>query len=104
MYMLAFNVPESHVELVKNAIFTAGAGQMGLYSHCSWQTLVEGQFMPLHGSQAYIGEVEQLEKVTEFRVETVCKDSVIHEVIAALKKAHPYETPAYQVWPLVQFK
>lgn len=97
MYMLMFNVPVSHVDIVKEAIFDAGAGIIGKYSHCSSQILVEGQFKPLAGSHAFVGEVGQIETIPEFRVETVCDDTHIKEVVAALKKAHPYEVPSYQV-------
>lgn len=100
MYMLSFYVPEEHLDLVKEAIFQAGAGQIGNYSHCAWQALGQGQFMPLAGSNAFIGKLENLEKVPEYKVETVCDDDKLKAVINALKKAHPYETPAYQVWKL----
>ena len=103
MYMLCLHIPETHLELVKNAIFAAGAGKVGNYSHCAWQVLGEGQFLPLANSNAFIGTVNQLEKVAEYKVETICNDSCIHQVIEALKKAHPYETPSYQVWPLESF-
>ncbi len=56
MYLLLFYVPETHIELVKNAIFEAGAGKVGLYSHCSWQTQGVGQFMPLAGSNPHLGK------------------------------------------------
>lgn len=100
MYMLYFHVPETHVEQVKNAIFAAGAGIIGNYSHCSWQILGQGQFKPLEGSNAFIGDVNHLETVAEYKVETVCATNYITAVIAALKKAHPYETPSYQIVPL----
>lgn len=103
MYKLCINVPETHLDLVKNAIFAAGAGTIGHYSHCCWQVLGEGQFMPLSGSNAFIGTVNQLEKVPEYKIETICANECIHEVIAALKKAHPYETPSYDVWQLENF-
>ena len=103
MYKLCFNVPETYVDVIKNAIFQAGAGIVGEYSNCSWQILGEGQFMPLAGSKAFVGKINQLEKVAEYKVETVCADECIHEVIVALKKAHPYETPAYEVWKLAEF-
>ncbi|BCA94543.1 structural toxin protein (hemagglutinin/hemolysin) RtxA [Legionella antarctica] len=103
MYKLCFHVPETHLENVKHAIFNAGAGRMGQYSHCCWQVCGEGQFMPLAGSNAFIGDVCQLEQVAEYKVETVCDKSCIDEVIAALKFAHPYEVPSYQVWSLESF-
>ncbi|HAT8389961.1 TPA: NGG1p interacting factor NIF3 [Legionella pneumophila] len=97
MYMLYFHVPETHLDEAKNAVFAAGAGHVDNYTHCAWQTLGEGQFMPLTGSQAFIGEINQLEKVPEYKVETICAGERIKEVVAALKKAHPYESPSYQV-------
>lgn len=103
MYKLCLYVPETHIDIVKNAIFDAGAGIIGQYSHCSWQILGEGQFMPLTGSNAFLGEVNQLEKVAEYKIETVCAKERILDVIAALKRAHPYETPAYDVWKLEDF-
>lgn len=97
MYMLYFHVPETHVEEVKNAIFAAGAGVIGNYSHCSWQILGHGQFKPLEGSNAFLGKVNQIETVAEYKVETVCDERNIKEVIKALIEAHPYETPSYQI-------
>lgn len=89
MYMLYFHVPETHLDEVKNAVFAAGAGHVDNYTHCAWQTLGEGQFMPLTGSQAFIGEINQLEKVPEYKVETICAGERIKEVVAALKKLIP---------------
>lgn len=95
MYQIIFYVPESHVEQVKNAMFANGAGKIGEYDHCAWQALGEGQFMPLAGSDAFIGEKNQLEKVSEYKVEMICDEQFIKQVIAAMKAAHPYEEPAY---------
>ena len=97
MYKICFYVPDSHVEQVKNAMFQKGAGKIGLYTRCAWQTLGEGQFMPLLGSNAFIGDLNQLEKVTEYKVEMVCDQAHIKDAIAALKAAHPYEEPAFHV-------
>ncbi|HVY53015.1 MAG TPA: NGG1p interacting factor NIF3 [Gammaproteobacteria bacterium] len=103
MYKICFYVPETHTEEVKKAMFAAGGGKLGLYSCCAWQALGEGQFMPLEGSHAFIGEENRLEKVSEYKVEMVCEDNLIQEVVKALKQAHPYEEPAYQVWRLEEF-
>ncbi len=97
MYMLFCLVPETHLDEVKNAIFATGAGQLGHYQHCAWQTLGTGQFMPLEGSNAFIGKVNQLETVAEYKVEIVCTEAQVKPAVAALKRAHPYETPAYHV-------
>jgi structural toxin protein (hemagglutinin/hemolysin) RtxA len=103
MYKICFYVPPKHAETVKNAVFASGAGKVGEYSSCAWQVLGEGQFMPLEGSNAFIGTKNQLEKVPELKVEMVCEAKYIHAAIAALKQAHPYEEPAYQVFKLEDF-
>jgi structural hemagglutinin/hemolysin toxin protein RtxA len=95
MYKISFYVPAEHADTVKNALFAAGAGKIGNYACCAWQVLGEGQFMPLEGSNAFIGEQGRLEKVPEYRVEMMCDTDHIHDAIAALKKSHPYEEPAY---------
>lgn len=95
MYILCFYTPATHVEQIKQALFAAGAGQIGDYTHCAWQTLGEGQFMPLAGSHAFIGAVNQLEKVAEYKVEIVCSEAALAATMQALKASHPYETPAY---------
>lgn len=97
MYKICFYVPTTHIEEVKQAMFAQGAGKIGKYNCCAWQILGEGQFMPLAGSQAYIGEEGKLEKLEEYKVEMVCDNEIIANVITALKKAHPYEEPAYQI-------
>ena len=103
MYKMVFFVPEEHKESVKQAVFATGAGRIGDYDCCSWETKGEGQFRPLQGANPFIGEQGTLEKVTEFRVELVCSDDLIEGAVKALKTAHPYEEPAYDVWRLEEF-
>ena len=103
MYKLAFFVPASHVEVVKAAVFAAGGGRIGGYDHCAWQTLGQGQFRPLDGSQPYLGQTGQVEVVEEWKVELVVADDLIAQVVPALRQSHPYETPAYEVWRLAEF-
>lgn len=103
MYSLTFHTPETHLDVIKNAIFATGAGSIGNYSHCAWQTIGEGQFMPLSGSNAFIGEINTLEKIPEYKVEIICTDEQITAAVAALKLAHPYETPSYQVFKLENY-
>jgi hypothetical protein len=100
MYKLCFYVPDSHAELVKQALFTAGAGRIGAYDSCCWQVLGQGQFRPLAGSQAFIGQQGQLEVLAEWKVELVVADELIHAVVKALRLSHPYEAPAFAVWQL----
>lgn len=97
MYKICFYVPHSHVEIVKNKMFESGAGHIGNYRCCSFQTLGQGQFMPLKGSHAFIGTLDQIEIIDEYKVEMVCAVEQLHHAIAALKSSHPYEEPAYQI-------
>lgn len=101
MYKLAFYVPENYLEPVKEAVFAVGAGQIGDYEHCCWQTLGTGQFKPLKGSTPFIGDVGELACVDEYKVEMVCADHLIQAAVQALLAVHPYEEPAYEVWPLI---
>ena len=98
IYKLEFYVPETHLEKVKAAIFAVGAGRIGDYDCCSWQTAGTGQFRPREGSKPFIGEKDIVEAVKEYKVELACDSKYINKVIEALKKSHPYETPAYQYW------
>lgn len=100
MHKLVFFVPETHKERVKQAVFDAGAGRFEGYDCCSWETLGNGQFRPLEGSQPFIGEQDKIEQVSEYRVEVICADDQLKTIITALLLAHPYETPAYECWPV----
>jgi hypothetical protein len=102
MSKLSFYVPESHLEVVKSALFAIGVGKIGNYDSCSWQNLGRGQFRALEGSDPYIGQKGAIETVVEFKVEMVCDDELIKEAVDALRKAHPYEEPAYDVVKLVE--
>lgn len=103
MYKLTFYVPASHLEVVKQSVFATGAGRIGNYDSCCWQIEGQGQFRALDGSNPFIGKQGALEAVNEYRVELVCADELISKAVAALKQAHPYEEPAYDVWKLAEF-
>ena len=96
-YQISFYVPDKQCQQVKQAMFDAGAGILGNYQECSWQTLGQGQFKPLDGSQPFLGNKDMLEIVTEYKVEMLCTEKNIKPVIQALKSSHPYELPAYNV-------
>jgi len=100
MYKICVFVPETSAERVKQAMFEAGAGKIGDYDSCCWQTPGQGQFRPLEGSSPFIGTQGTIETVAELRLEMVCADEFIKGVVAALKSSHPYEEPAYDVWKL----
>jgi structural hemagglutinin/hemolysin toxin protein RtxA len=97
MYLINFYVPETHLESVKSAMFKAGAGTIGNYSNCTWQVAGQGQFMPMEGSDPYLGKTRQLEQVKEYKVEMICAKDKLDAAIAALKKSHPYETLPYYI-------
>lgn len=102
MYKIAVFVPENCKEHVKKAMFEAGAGKIGNYEYCAWEIEGQGQFRPLKGSQPYLGAQDSLEYVQEFKIEMVCDKSFVKAVLAAMKQAHPYETPAYDVIELLE--
>ncbi|MCK5198228.1 MAG: NGG1p interacting factor NIF3 [Spirochaetales bacterium] len=97
MYLLVVYVPKESLQKVKSAIFTAGGGKIGNYSHCSWQVKGLGQFKPETGSSPFLGKINKLEKVDEYRLELVCQGSNIKKIVQAMIEAHPYETPAYHI-------
>ncbi|MFL0809704.1 MAG: NGG1p interacting factor NIF3 [Agarilytica sp.] len=97
MLKIGFYVPSEQLEQVKSAMFEAGAGRIGDYDRCAWQCKGLGQFKPLQGSRPFIGEQDQLEVIEEYRVEMVLERDLAAKVVAAMKAAHPYEEPAYDV-------
>jgi len=102
MYKLCYYVPATHLEATKTAVFDAGAGRVGDYDRCCFQVLGEGQFRPLPGSRPFLGTEGELERLAEYRVEMVCEDDVVDSVVTALRLAHPYEEPAFDLIRLVE--
>ena len=100
LYKIEYYVPESHLEITKKALFEAGAGRIGNYDFCCWETFGTGQFRPLAGSNPYKGKTDLTEKVKEYKVELVCAEEFLKASIKAMKQKHPYETPAYNYWPV----
>ncbi len=98
MLKLVIYITESHLEAVKSAVFSAGAGKIGNYDCCSWQTLGKGQFRPLKGSDPHLGQQGAIEQVEEWRLETVVPDELISDVLRAMSEAHPYEEPAFDIF------
>ena len=103
-YKLCCYVPEQALEKVKQVLFDAGAGKIGDYDHCCWQTLGQGQFRPLLGSSPFIGKVNEVEFVAEYKIEMIVEGAALKAAVMALKLAHPYETPAYDIWPLQEME
>ena len=103
MYKICVYVPENSVESVKQALFDAGAGRIGNYDSCCWQTSGTGQFRPLENSNPAIGSQGNVEQVVEMKIELVCEDELVRSAIEAMRGAHPYEEPAFDVWRLEEF-
>lgn len=97
MIHISFYVPVKDAEKVKDAMFQAGAGRIGNYDYCSFEMKGTGQFRPLPGSNPTIGTECKVEMVEELKIDMVCEDHLAKAVVEALKKSHPYETPAYYV-------
>ena len=94
-------VPPSALDEVRDALFRAGAGRIGDYERCSWYTDGTGTFLGGDESSPAIGEAGREERVPELRLETVYPDELHEQVVAALRAAHPYEEPAFDVYALV---
>ena len=94
-------VPPEALDAVRDALFSAGAGRIGDYERCSWYTEGTGTFRPLAGAEPTIGEVGREERVNELRLETVFPAERYDDVVTALRRAHPYEEPAFDIYELV---
>lgn len=99
-YLLGVYVPSGHEESLKAALFAAGAGKMGNYSHCCWSTTGKGQFLPLSGSRPAIGQPDTMQVLSETKIEMIVSESRYSAVKNALIKTHPYEEPAYHFIPI----
>lgn len=90
-------VPAEDAGAVREALFAAGAGHIGDYSQCSWSVAGTGQFLPGQGASPAIGTPGEVERVAEHRVETIAPAGIRAAVLAAMRAAHPYEEPAFDV-------
>lgn len=97
---LAVFVPVEQASDVLAALGSAGAGFIGDYSHCSFSTPGTGRFLPGDAANPFIGEKGKLEEVSEIKIETVYPESLEKKVVSAMIKTHPYEEPAYDLYPL----
>lgn len=101
-YKFVSFVPESHLPAVREALSNAGAGVIGDYTQCSFSTPGTGTFLPGDAAQPFTGEISKLNEEPERRFETIVPQSRLRAAIAALYEAHPYEEPAYDVFPLAE--
>jgi hypothetical protein len=97
---LVWFVPAEALDATRDAVFAVGAGVIGEYERCSWFTAGTGTFLAGAGADPAVGSVGEEEHVPEYRVETVVPDERVGAVVAALRAAHPYEEPAFDLYPL----
>ncbi len=95
-------VPASALESVSEALFAAGAGQIGDYERCAWYTAGMGTFLAGEGANPTIGAVGHEQRVTEYRFETVYPKEAEADVVRALLGSHPYERPAFDIYELLE--
>ena len=93
-------VPQTHAEAMRQALGGAGAGHIGAYSHCTYNLQGTGTFLPLPGTNPFIGKINQLEQVEETRIETIITGDKISQVLEKMIAVHPYEEVAYDLYPL----
>jgi len=104
MYKLVVFIPAEHINALSEAVFLAGAGSLGNYSNCGFTSQGTGTFLPLDGANPSIGKKGRIEKVAEVRFETLVHQSRLNDVVAAMKLAHPYEEPAFDIIKLSLFQ
>ncbi|WP_026689220.1 Nif3-like dinuclear metal center hexameric protein [Alteribacter aurantiacus] len=97
---VAVFVPEDSAERVREAMGQAGAGHLGNYSHCSFNTSGTGMFKPGEGTDPFIGEQGKMEQVNELKIESVFPASIEKRVVRAMVNAHPYEEVAYDLYDM----
>jgi len=102
-YKIVVFVPAEAREAVREAMAAAGAGVIGDYTHCSFAAPGVGTFLGGEGTDPAVGEAGRLETVEEWRLEMLAPEAAVPAVIAAMKKAHPYEEVAYDVYRLADF-
>lgn len=100
--ILVVFIPEDFLEPVKQALFLAGAGEFPNYSQCCFEQKGVGQFMPNDNANPFLGKLNKVERVTEYRVEFFCQAQKVQAIIQALLTHHPYEQPAYYLLDTVR--
>jgi len=95
-------VPRESLDPVREAVFAAGAGRIGDYERCSWYTEGTGTFLGGESTLPSVGQPGREERVAELRLETVYPANREADVVAALRRAHPYEEPAFDLYQLAE--
>lgn len=94
-------VPITHVDIIRNVIGKVGGGLIGNYDYCSFSSVGIGRFRPNDKAKPHIGKANKLEKVEEERIEFICPKEKARFIIKEIKKAHPYEEVALDIYPLI---
>ncbi len=93
-------MPEDALHATRDAVFAAGGGRIGDYERCSWYTRGTGTFLAGEGTEPAVGNVGEEEHVDEYRVELVVPAEHARAAVDALRRAHPYEEVAFDLYPL----
>lgn len=104
LYAITIYVPVTHAPQIRAALASSGAGSIGAYDSCTFSSRGIGRFRPLAGANPFLGKVGTIEEVEEERVETEVSAERLAAVLAAVRAAHPYETPAIQVHELIDWE
>ncbi|MCU0499089.1 MAG: hypothetical protein MUF87_17185 [Anaerolineae bacterium] len=98
---IVVTVPGECVERVLNAIAEAGGGEIGEYTHCAFMNAGLGHFKPLANASPYYGNINNINRVDEWRIETFCDRTKAKGIVQAIRAAHPYEEPVIYIIPLL---
>ena len=101
LYKLEIFLPESHFEVVRQALWSVDAGHIGAYDRCLSWSRVQSCWRPLAGADPYDGVPGELSQGSEIKIEVCCRGERLSETLAAIKAAHPYEEPVINVLPLM---
>lgn len=95
-------VPNENADDLRQTLGEAGAGVLGEYTFCSFSSAGVGRFLPSENATPHLGKNGELNHVMEHRIEVTCKRNDAKNIVQALKKAHPYEEVAFDVYPLIE--
>lgn len=101
LFKIVVFVPEDYADAIRKVMGEAGAGHLGNYSNCSFSVKGVGRYRPLAGAKPMKGKIGNIEEAEEERIETICPKEKVGEVIDAIKKVHPYEEVALDVYPIL---
>ncbi len=99
---IAVFAPITHADKIRKVLAENSAGHIGNYDYCSFSTKGIGRFRGLKGTQPFIGKPGAIEQVEEEKIETICSIDKVKSIVEAVKKVHPYEEPAIDVFPLLK--